>query len=99
VSVPIGWVALLVSALGLIQIAKGPPHPSPEAAALRSAGGYMGYAVIGPLDRALTLWVAAPLLALLACLGLLLISRYPGAQDSGTLRRPAQAVQPSYAGA
>src|ERR1039457_5818477 len=51
----IGWTALLLGALGLIHIAKGTPHPSAGQAAIRAAGGYLGYAVSGPLSAALPL--------------------------------------------
>ena len=73
----IGWTALLLGALGLIHIAKGTPHPSAGQAAIRAAGGYLGYAVSGPLSAALTPWVAAPLLTLLALFGVLVISGTP----------------------
>jgi DNA segregation ATPase FtsK/SpoIIIE-like protein len=73
----IGWTALLLGALGLIHIAKGTPHPSAGPAAIRAAGGYLGYAVSGPLSAALTPWVAAPLLTLLALFGVLVISGTP----------------------
>src|SRR6266566_1748684 len=73
----IGWTALLLGVLGLIHIAKGTPHPGDGARALHLAGGYLGYAVSGPLAAALTPWVAAPLLALLAAFGLLVISGTP----------------------
>src|SRR6266568_3032676 len=73
----IGWTALLLGVLGLIHIAKGTPHPSDGTRALHLAGGYLGYAVSGPLAAALTPWVAAPLLALLAAFGVLVISGTP----------------------
>jgi DNA segregation ATPase FtsK/SpoIIIE, S-DNA-T family len=73
----IGWAALVVGAAGLIHIAKGTPHPSDGAAAIRGAGGYIGYAAAGPLSSALTPWVAAPLLALLASFGVLVITGTP----------------------
>ena len=73
----IGWTALLLGVLGMIHIAKGTPHPSDGTRALHLAGGYLGYAVSGPLAAALTPWVAAPLLALLAAFGLLVISGTP----------------------
>jgi DNA segregation ATPase FtsK/SpoIIIE-like protein len=73
----IGWTALLLGALGLVHIAKGTPHPSAGQAAIRAAGGYLGYAVSGPLSAALTPWVAAPLLTLLALFGVLVISGTP----------------------
>jgi len=70
----IGWTALLLGLCGLLEIAKGTPHPSDGAAALRKAGGYVEYGIGGPLARALTTWVTAPLLGLLAVFGLLLIT-------------------------
>jgi S-DNA-T family DNA segregation ATPase FtsK/SpoIIIE len=73
----IGWAALLCAALGLIHIARGTPSPSDGAAAIRAAGGYLGFAVAGPLAAALTPWVAAPLLALLAVFGILVITGTP----------------------
>jgi DNA segregation ATPase FtsK/SpoIIIE, S-DNA-T family len=73
----IGWTALLLGVLGMIHIAKGTPHPSDGSRAIHLAGGYVGYAVSGPLASALTPWVAAPLLALLAAFGLLVISGTP----------------------
>ena len=73
----IGWTALLLGALGLIHIAKGTPRPSDGARAMHLAGGYIGYAVSGPLASALTTWAAVALLTLLALYGLLLISGTP----------------------
>ena len=61
----------------MIHIAKGTPRPADGAQAIHLAGGYLGYAVSGPLTAALTPWVAAPLLALLAVFGLLVISGTP----------------------
>jgi S-DNA-T family DNA segregation ATPase FtsK/SpoIIIE len=73
----IGWTCLLLGLAGLMHIAKGMPHPSGGARAMRLAGGYVGYAVAGPLSAALTPWVAAPLLILLCAFGLLVISGTP----------------------
>ena len=73
----IGWTALLLGLAGLMHIAKGMPHPSDGARAMRLAGGYIGYAVAGPLSSALTPWVAAPLLVLLCAFGLLVVSGTP----------------------
>jgi S-DNA-T family DNA segregation ATPase FtsK/SpoIIIE len=70
----IGWTALLLSLSGLLEIAKGVPKPSDGSSAIRKAGGYVGYGVGGPLGHALTPWVAALLLGLLAVFGLLLIT-------------------------
>jgi DNA segregation ATPase FtsK/SpoIIIE-like protein len=70
----IGWAALLLGLCGLLEIAKGTPRPSGGADVLRKAGGFIGYGVGGPLAHALTPWVAAALLTLLALFGLLLIT-------------------------
>jgi DNA segregation ATPase FtsK/SpoIIIE, S-DNA-T family len=73
----IGWVALLIGVLGLFSVAKGTPDPSHGAPAIRAAGGLVGYAVSAPLVAALTPWVATPLLGLVACFGLLVITGTP----------------------
>src|SRR5580692_8278083 len=73
----IGWAALLLGLSGLLEIAKGSPHPAGGAAVIRKAGGYIGYGVGGPLAHALTPWLSAPLLGLLALFGLLLITGTP----------------------
>jgi S-DNA-T family DNA segregation ATPase FtsK/SpoIIIE len=73
----IGWAALLLGLCGLLEIAKDAPRPSEGEVVIRKAGGYIGYGVGGPLSHALTPWVSAPLLALLALFGLLLITGTP----------------------
>jgi S-DNA-T family DNA segregation ATPase FtsK/SpoIIIE len=73
----IGWTALLLGALGMIHIAKGTPHPADGAAAIRGAGGILGYLVAAPLAAAITPWAAAPVLALLAGFGVLVITGTP----------------------
>ena len=70
----IGWIALLLGLCGLLEIAKGAPHPSDGAAAIRKAGGFVGYGTGGPLAHVLSPGVAAALLALLALFGLLLVT-------------------------
>jgi DNA segregation ATPase FtsK/SpoIIIE, S-DNA-T family len=75
--VTIGWSALVIGALGLVNIARGTPGPADGAAAVRAAGGLIGYAASAPLVAALTPWVAAPLLALLCGFGLLVITGTP----------------------
>ena len=70
----IGWAALVLGLCGLLEIAKGTPHPSDGAAVIRQAGGFVGYGTGAPLAAAVTPWVAAALLALLALFGLLLIT-------------------------
>jgi DNA segregation ATPase FtsK/SpoIIIE, S-DNA-T family len=73
----IGWAALMVGVLGLVHIAKGNPTPHDGSAAIRGAGGYIGLAAASPLAAVLTPWVTAPLLALLAGFGVLVITGTP----------------------
>jgi S-DNA-T family DNA segregation ATPase FtsK/SpoIIIE len=75
--VVIGWTALSVGALGLVHIANGTPSPSDGAAVMRHAGGLVGFAASAPLVKALTPWVAAPILALVAGFGVLVITGTP----------------------
>ncbi len=75
----IGWTAFLAGALGIVHIALGSPSPSaPDgAAAMRSSGGLIGFAISAPLQGLLTTWVAVPLLVLLAAFGVLVITGTP----------------------
>jgi S-DNA-T family DNA segregation ATPase FtsK/SpoIIIE len=75
----IGWIALIVGGLGLVHIAHGTPRlGGPDGlAAVRGAGGVIGYAVSTPLVAAVTPWVATPLLALIAGFGLLVVTGTP----------------------
>jgi S-DNA-T family DNA segregation ATPase FtsK/SpoIIIE len=82
----IGWAAFLIGLIGLINVAKGTPHPSAGAPAMRTAGGLLGYAVSAPLVAALTPWVTAPLLGLVACFGVLVITGTPVRQVPARLR-------------
>jgi DNA segregation ATPase FtsK/SpoIIIE, S-DNA-T family len=73
----IGWTALIIGGLGLVHIAHGTPRPADGAAAMRAAGGLIGYAASAPLVAAVTPWVATPLLALVAGFGLLVVTGTP----------------------
>ena len=73
----IGGSALLIGGLGLVHIAHGTPTPADGAAAMRAAGGFIGYAVSAPLVAVVTPWVAVPLLGLLCVFGLLVITGTP----------------------
>ena len=75
--VVIGWAALSIGVLGLVHIASGMPSPSDGEVAMRHAGGLVGFAVSVPLARVLTAWVAAPILALVAGFGVLVITGTP----------------------
>jgi DNA segregation ATPase FtsK/SpoIIIE, S-DNA-T family len=73
----IGWTALITGVLGLVHMAHGTPGLSAGGPALRAAGGLVGYVASALLVHALTAWVAAPLLALLAFFGLLVVTGTP----------------------
>ena len=75
--VVIGWAALSIGVLGLVHIANGMPSPSDGDVAMRHAGGLVGFAASAPLAKALTAWVAAPILALIAGFGVLVITGTP----------------------
>jgi DNA segregation ATPase FtsK/SpoIIIE, S-DNA-T family len=73
----IGGLALAVGVLGLVHIAHGTPSPAAGTAAIRAAGGFIGFFASAPLVAAVTPWVAAPLLALVCGFGLLVITGTP----------------------
>jgi len=73
----IGWTAFLAGTLGIVHIALGSPGPSAGAAAMRSSGGLIGFAISAPLQALLTTWAAVPLLGLLAGFGVLVITGTP----------------------
>jgi S-DNA-T family DNA segregation ATPase FtsK/SpoIIIE len=76
----IGWTALLVGGLGLFSIARGVPtleHAAGGWPAVKTAGGFIGMVAAWPLAKGLTPWVATPLLGLVGCYGLLVITGTP----------------------
>ncbi len=73
----IGLGALVLSVVGLVHIARGLPDPSLGAEDMREAGGVLGFLVSSPLEAAVTQWVAVPLLVLLGCFGLLVVTATP----------------------
>jgi DNA segregation ATPase FtsK/SpoIIIE, S-DNA-T family len=73
----IGWTALLLGALGLVHIASGTPKLSAGLPAIRSAGGVIGFALSAPLEAVVTKWGAIPVLVLLSCFGLLVVTGTP----------------------
>jgi S-DNA-T family DNA segregation ATPase FtsK/SpoIIIE len=81
----VGWSALLVGALGLLQIANGTPGPADGGAAMRGAGGLIGYVAAAPLAHLVTKWAAAPVLAAVTGFGLLVITGTPLHQLPGRL--------------
>ncbi|MEV4655647.1 DNA translocase FtsK [Micromonospora sp. NPDC049301] len=69
----IGWGSLLVSTAALLQIGQDPAGPVQR----DFAGGLVGAGVGGLLERAVTAWVAVPLLILLLLFGLLVVTATP----------------------
>jgi len=76
----IGWTALLIGGLGLFSIARGVPtlaHHDGGWPAVKTAGGLIGLGAAWPLAKGLTPWVATPLLGLVGCYGLLVVTGTP----------------------
>lgn len=75
----IGWGALVLGVLGIVQIANGSPEPvNGDTAALQQAGGALGFVTAKLLtDIFQTAFVVVPLLGLLAVFGLLVITATP----------------------
>jgi S-DNA-T family DNA segregation ATPase FtsK/SpoIIIE len=75
----IGWTALALGVLGIVQIANGNPQPvNGNSADLQSAGGAIGYVVASLLlDLLRSSYVVGPVLALLAFFGVLVITSTP----------------------
>jgi DNA segregation ATPase FtsK/SpoIIIE, S-DNA-T family len=72
----IGWTAVVLGLLGLINIAHGLPRTN-EPEQLRAAGGIVGYLSSSLLADLLSVYVAAPLLALLLIFGVLVVIGIP----------------------
>jgi S-DNA-T family DNA segregation ATPase FtsK/SpoIIIE len=70
----VGWSALLLAALGLLHLFRGSPGTADGRA---YAGGILGDLVGGLLARAVTSWVAVPLLVLLLLFGVLVVTATP----------------------
>ena len=72
----IGWSAIMLGLLGLINIARGLPRTNdPER--LRNAGGIIGYISSSLLSDLLTVYVAVPLLILLLLFGVVVVVGIP----------------------
>ncbi|MET7425846.1 DNA translocase FtsK 4TM domain-containing protein [Dactylosporangium sp. NPDC005555] len=70
----VGWSALFIGGTGLMHLAAGGPE---NPALMDKAGGLLGRAGGGLLDKAVTTWVAVPLLLMLAGFGLLVVTATP----------------------
>nr|WP_173745399.1 DNA translocase FtsK [Actinoplanes sp. TFC3] len=69
----VGWSALIVATASLLHISQD----AKNTAGLDDAGGLIGYGVGALLERAVTGWVAVPLLILLFVFGLLVVTATP----------------------
>jgi DNA segregation ATPase FtsK/SpoIIIE, S-DNA-T family len=81
----IGWSAIMLGLLGLINIARGLPRTN-EPERLRNAGGIIGYISSSLLSDLLTVYVAVPLLILLLLFGMLVVVGVPLHQIPNRIR-------------
>ncbi len=72
----VGWSAVMLGLLGLINISRGLPRTN-EPERLREAGGVFGYISSSMLTDLLTVYVAVPLLILLLLFGVLVVIGIP----------------------
>ncbi|MFI1989268.1 DNA translocase FtsK 4TM domain-containing protein [Actinoplanes sp. NPDC020271] len=70
---PVGWSAVIIATASLLYISDEPR----DDIALTGNGGLLGYGVGSVLERAVSAWVAVPLLVLLFVFGLLVITATP----------------------
>ncbi|GMA39220.1 DNA translocase FtsK [Mobilicoccus caccae] len=75
--IAIGMTALLFAACGLTHLSTGSPSPADGFPPLRSSGGMIGYLAAAPLEWALTMWGAVPILVILGFFGLLVVTATP----------------------
>jgi S-DNA-T family DNA segregation ATPase FtsK/SpoIIIE len=95
----VGWSALLLGLLGLVNVAHGLPRTDTPAL-LREAGGIVGYISSSLLSDLLSAYVAVPLLALLTLFGVLVVVGIPlheiperARTARAALRRPHTVVE------
>ncbi len=70
----VGWTALLLGAVGALHLGNGLPT---DTDAVMGAGGQVGRFFGGTLEMAVSAWVAAPMLALVAVFGVLVVTATP----------------------
>ena len=90
-----GGFLLALGVLGVVHLAAGRPD---EPALWPTGGGAIGYLAATPLATGLTAWVAAPVLVLLACYAVLLLTATPVREVPDRVRRllgraPAEPVE------
>ena len=82
----VGTTALVFAACGLAHVAAGIPTPPEGADGMRAAGGIIGFLASSPLEAAVSVYGAVPLLVLLGLFGLLVITATPVHQVPTRLR-------------
>jgi len=75
----VGWASALFGVLGLIHIMKGNPKGSQQAL-VRDAGGFLGFLSGSAGVQFLTVWIAVPVLVILAVFGVLVIAGVPASE-------------------
>ncbi|MDQ2625136.1 MAG: DNA translocase FtsK [Actinomycetota bacterium] len=75
--VSIGLSALVIASCGLVHVAEDLPAPADGIAAVRDAGGVIGYLVSTPLVAAVTIPFTVALLILLGFFGILVVTKTP----------------------
>lgn len=68
----VGWTAIVIATAALLHVSQ-----RPDEGTFDEAGGLLGYAFGALLERAVTAWVAVPLLVLLFVFGFLVITATP----------------------
>lgn len=75
--ISIGGTALVLSVVGIWHVTQGAPTPGAGAAAMRGAGGWLGWGISAPIVAALGNGVAILLLLVLFVFGLLVVTATP----------------------
>ena len=78
----LGTLMIALPVLGLWHLWSGSPA---DPAARQRAGGFIGFAIGGPLSDGLTVWIATPLLIVAALFGVLLVTGTTIREVPGTL--------------
>lgn len=73
----IGLAALGASASGVLQVVAGLPGPAVGGGEVRAGGGIVGWLVANPLEAAVSVYLAVPMLVLLGGFGVLVITATP----------------------
>ena len=70
----VGLAIMGLAVAGLLHVANGIPTPPEGSDVMEGAGGLVGYLASSPLEAGVTVWVAVPVLVLLALFGLLVVT-------------------------